>query len=519
MSTDVRTADIAMTPLASVRIANEIAVRASREVSIRALSATVVRHCQDIPGEGPRLIAEWVRENILYTQEAPGEEILQGPMGTLPWWLEIANAPEHVLGPMQSLGGVHRFQGAGTGDCDDLATLWASMCRSLGLSAYVVGMGDADSDGFYHAIGTCDGKFYELSLDHTYGATRRPALIASIPPRTRLVWWDAVAGSYVNGGTPRGMSGRPRRKRRRQRRALTSGMRTMAGGRRIQGEDVVNAGAAVADGMRQAGIPLDSSVFGDTVFASAVGGIARDASVAAGVATSVATSVATATAVASSAVPIIGWIVAGVIFAGLASVRVGRAMKYRNRASDYGRHYVDIRDTVCTICQVPDALRPLLASRIDEVIPRAAGTYGMRGRGSRTVRQAQFLNAQPRAPFTWSTGSSASWDGVFEVFRRTSSPNEKMAQVMLAHRNSVKQLGIALAGVNLRERRRALSMLFQEFLGPDSITAFRGWLDPDYLQGQPAPERLSPGSSFNFTKVLPYAALAVGGLVIAKGFS
>jgi hypothetical protein len=505
--------DVAMTPLASVRIANEIADKSSQEVAIRALAATIVRGCRDVPGEGPRLIAEWVRVNILYTQETPGKEILQGPMGTLPWNLRVPNPPELTLGSGQSLGQVHQFRGAGTGDCDDLATLWAALCRAVGLRAFVVGMGTEGEQGFFHAIGMCSGIYYELSLDQTYGANERPVVIQRMPPRTRLVWWDVESGRYVDArGTMQGMSRFAPTRRRFRRSGRVRRASGMAGTTPEQVQDITNA---VFSGAQAAGLPLDGSLFGDTLVASAIGGAVKDVVAATGAMGS-AMGIATAAGASAAAVPIIGWIVAGVVLAGLASMRAGKAMKYRNRAVDYANQYVHLRDTVCDIVAVPDALRPLLQLRLDEAIPHACGSWDMKGKKTKRLKQAQWLSVKPKKGFAWANGSTASRNGVFETLRGVAEHNVRQAQVMLSHRNATKQLGMALAVVNTQQRRRALGLLFRQFLGPESIVAFRGWIPEDVEQGEPPSQATVAGSGISLTQGVTIAAMAVGGLVLAK---
>jgi hypothetical protein len=518
--------DLAMTPLASVRIANEIADRASQEVAIRALAATIVGGCNNIPQDGPRLIAAWVRANILYTQETPGKEILQGPMGTLPWHLRVTNPPELTLSGAHSLGEVHQFRGAGTGDCDDLATLWAALCRAVGLRAFVVGMGRENALGFFHAIGMCNGTFYELSLDQTYGADKRPIIIERMPPRTRLVWWDCESEKYCGngrstpmGGTARMRFGRRMRRIRQRRSVVQQGMAGKGGGG-VTVAGVQQAGdvaGQVLAGARAAGLPLDGSLFGDTAAASAIGGITADIASAAATFGST-TAIATAAGASAAAVPIIGWIVAACIFAGLASMRAGKAMKFRNRAVDYGNQYVHLRDVVCDIVSVPNELRPLLALRLDEAIPMACGTRdSFTGRKGKKLRHAQWLNVKPKAPWSWTNGGTERRNGVFEATRGVSNFNQKQASIMQAHRNCIEQLGRGLAVVNTRERKRALGLLFRQLLGPDSVTAFRGWIPEVTEQGEPPSQAVSSSMfGLTMTQGLTIAAVAVGGLVLAK---
>lgn len=161
-----------------VREANRIAASTAQDYEIRALGAHIVRELRDVRRDGPLAIAEWVRANIIYTQEAPGLEVIQGPHHTLPWWMQ--------LGPI-------RFRGAGTGDCDDLATTWAALCRSVGLNAHVAGLRTSGSRAFYHAVGYCDGQWYELSRDETYGGIPRGPVMHGLPDRTVAYVYDPIA--------------------------------------------------------------------------------------------------------------------------------------------------------------------------------------------------------------------------------------------------------------------------------------------------------------------------------------
>jgi hypothetical protein len=541
MDTSVKSVDITMTPLGSVKIANQIADRSSMEVPIRALAATIIYKCQDVPTHGPRLIAEWVRANILYTHESVGKELLQGPMGTLPWWLTVPHDPVQTLGGQHNLGKVHQFQGAGTGDCDDLSILWAALCRSIGCEAYVVGLGQNGAQGFFHAIGLCQGRFYELSLDHTYGNNKRPVIIGSFPSNTHCVWFDPMTDSYYRVSSGQNMATRAAKFAPAM---MGDGQTATTGRRRVSPDDVRAAGDLMLAGMSEAGLAFDAGLFGDSSAGAAIGAIAADVGTTASLTASILStgigggaaaaaggaaaagsaaasaaaaggSAATATAAAagSAAVPIVGWIIAGCILAGLVTMRVGKTAKYQNRSVDYHNRYVALRNVVLDISGIPHELRPLLALRLDEVIPHACGSYNLKGGGSRIVRQAQLFDVTPPRPFTWSTGSSSRWAGVHEVFRGKGDPNVKRSQVMHAHRNSMEQLARSLAVVNMRERKLALSMLFQQFLGPKSIEAFRGWLPTD-LPPPPMFDTSSPPAPTKY--VLPIAAVAIGGLALLK---
>lgn len=168
---NLRSTDAYMTPEDTVRTANELAYRFSPDAPLRALAASIVGNVQDVRSEAPVRIAAWVRANIRYFQESPGIENLQGPYTTLP--------------PSASVGGF-QFEGTGVGDCDDLAILFATLCRAVGLHGYVAAISPHpyDGRGFVHALGYCrdNRKFYELSRDETYGGIPGKPLEFSAPP-------------------------------------------------------------------------------------------------------------------------------------------------------------------------------------------------------------------------------------------------------------------------------------------------------------------------------------------------
>jgi hypothetical protein len=152
----------------TVEVANQLAQRFSQDAPMRALAARILEGCQDVHGEGPPRIAKWVRENVMYLQETPSVEILQGPYTTLPAGLAI---------------GSFVFEGTGAGDCDDLSILFATICRAAGLEGFVAGLAwEKDPDDFFHAVGYCNGNFYELSKDEPYGGMAGKQLIASTLP-------------------------------------------------------------------------------------------------------------------------------------------------------------------------------------------------------------------------------------------------------------------------------------------------------------------------------------------------
>jgi hypothetical protein len=175
-----------MTPEATVRAANELAHRSAPEAALRALAAQIVHGVSDVRREAPQKIAEWIRANVRYFQESPGIETLQGPFTTLPSTLRVGN---------------FQFSGNGVGDCDDLAILFATLCRAIGLHGYVAAIAPHpyDGGGFMHAIGYCrdSRRFYELSKDEAYGGIpNKPVEILAPPVGTSATYFCPVEGVY-----------------------------------------------------------------------------------------------------------------------------------------------------------------------------------------------------------------------------------------------------------------------------------------------------------------------------------
>lgn len=133
-----------VTPIERVKLANNMAVDASRDSQMREVATIITRGMRNVPQRAPAVIARWIRRNMSYRQESPGIEILQGPYHSL---------RHKVI------------------DCDDGAILWVTLTRALGLETYFAGAGlNAQPGILYHAIGydAGTGLHYELSVDHTY---------------------------------------------------------------------------------------------------------------------------------------------------------------------------------------------------------------------------------------------------------------------------------------------------------------------------------------------------------------
>lgn len=160
----------------TVQAANEVAHMRSMDAPIRALASSIVGDLSEAKSQVPMRVAVWIRKNVKYTQETPMVEILQGPYRTLGPTIKV----QTPMGPFQ-------FRGVGTGDCDDLSILFATLCRSVGVEAFLAGIAKTNRpDGFFHAMGYCNGMFYELSKDGPYGG-RGGEQIASEAPYENIV--------------------------------------------------------------------------------------------------------------------------------------------------------------------------------------------------------------------------------------------------------------------------------------------------------------------------------------------
>lgn len=176
-----------LTTRQTVQAANQIAQVRSMDAPIRALACKIVGNMNHAPSEAPMRIAVWIRENVRYTQETPMVEILQGPYRTLGDTVRV----QTPMGPFQ-------FRGTGTGDCDDLSILFACLCRSIGIQAYLAGIAKSNKpDSFFHAMGYCNGQFYELSKDAPYGGLGGKQIAARAPYKDIVAMiYDPVKGDY-----------------------------------------------------------------------------------------------------------------------------------------------------------------------------------------------------------------------------------------------------------------------------------------------------------------------------------
>lgn len=399
----LRHADIHGPPEYHVDVANAVAHEGARTTQVRALAARIARGLRDVPAEAPVAVADWIRKNVLYTQEAAGEEILQGPLTTLR---------------------------VGTGDCDDLVILWASLLRALGLPAQLAGLRRPGADGFYHAVGYLDGRYYELSLDHTYGAPRRPVHMTGIPAGHAAYTSDPLSGEGgYSGGMGKGPDG--------------AALNAVAG--------------------------IDTSLFGNGRVADAANFVVRSAAV---------SSSAMSAAASLSAAPPVGTVVAAAAFAGMFALTLARKGKLRRRGRMRGNEVVRYADLCAQIMGARNEREfHQYRAGLIEAIPHMAGTFGLKGRRTRKVRIATYQDWKPREGAVWADGTARWRMGVFEVYRRKSGGAEKAEQVMVAHRNTARAFLEGVSQLPLRQRREAFAAMVQTYLGTRAMRAYP-WLRP-----------------------------------------
>lgn len=437
---------VTFTPLSSVKVANEVARDTSAEPAVRQIAASIVRGCRDVPRLGPELIARWIRRNIQYTQEAYGQEIIQGPVTTIT---------------------------LRTGDCDDLATTWAALCRSVGLPAVVVGLTD-NGTSFFHAVGydPMNRRLVELSKDWTYGGHRRGHAMAGLPSGSAGMYWDPEESRFVqlrdHEGAPAlsGMRG-PRHGDGANLSPAEIGAQLQAAGIRIDPEMLrvtPTLSAGVDLGVRAAGAAASATAT-VAAAAAAVGGVSAAGS-------------ALGAAAAMAAAPPAGTIVAAAAIMGVLAAALVRRGKLRKSARQAAVDVAALVDAVTALSAPPDqASADALRTRLLEVIPHLSETYGERGRRTRRVRIAAFVDARPYGAARWTDGSQRARMGVFEVFRNAGNGSQKMDATMAAHVATLRSIGQSLSQVPLAERRAALAVAIVSTLGSGGLSGL-GWLYP-----------------------------------------
>lgn len=188
-----------MTPWKRLAAANERGMWHGMDPPLRELAAFVSSDASDVRTEGAAEVARWIRSRMVYAQEAPGVELLQGPYDSL------------------------RYK---TTDCDDAGILFLSLTRAIGLTTYMAGIAmQEDIYTLIHAVGWqgaldlededgfSPGIYYELINDSRYGGTRSglqfllPAGYAGViytpEPDIKGYWQDDGQGFYKVEGEPR----------------------------------------------------------------------------------------------------------------------------------------------------------------------------------------------------------------------------------------------------------------------------------------------------------------------------
>ena len=165
---------------ATVAMAGRLAHDASRDHRLRELATRITAGVLRVDVNGEEAIGEWVRKTIRYRQETPGVEILQGPYTTLK---------------------------TRVGDCDDLAILWVTLCRSIGIHATFAGVRAKGSSEYAHAMGYLPDErtFVELTDDRAYGGRRLPLLSGKLPAGYEALYYDEASERLrpaLEGGAP-----------------------------------------------------------------------------------------------------------------------------------------------------------------------------------------------------------------------------------------------------------------------------------------------------------------------------
>ncbi len=410
----LRSVDVRMTPRASVRLANQLAHRAALEPHVRALAASIVSDLDDVPGEGPRAIGHWIRENIQYTKEAVGREILQGPNHTL---------------------------STRTGDCDDLAILFAALCQSIGLRAGVVGLRHKRAKGFFHAVGWAHGQMYELSKDHTYGPASepRPLLMTGVP--------DGVEGYTFDAGK--------------------NAWHTLNMKGAVSYGKAEEAYQQVDGALQSLGIDLGGMLEGDPYKRGARGRAVGRGLIAVG-----GTAVKAFRAAKENGIPATyAAIIAAAAAVGKAASLGIKAAIIRRRARDRGNEVNYLIDSIAELVSPPSAFASsTVETRLYEAIPILTGTKNRRGKGSRRIQVASMEDRAPKGGSRWSDGSSKTRRGVYDTFRRSGNGADKMQAVTAGHVNALVVLGGSLARLPLAKRRETLALLFLSTIGSAGLT-------------------------------------------------
>jgi len=452
--------NVAYSPAQYVKAANLIASVASQDAPLRALASHIVGAQGAAPvGRYPLLLAEWIRRNVRYAQEQG--EIIQGPMHTLP----------HMrIGPW-TIGG------AGVGDCDDLVTTWASLCRALGLPAYLVGVGPA-RDQLRHAVGFCRGEWYELTDCRAYGCPPTRTMGVAYPRNWIAYTYDPDSRQWVS--LTDHVAEAP---------AATMG--------------AVPDSEAVLGQIEAAGVQLTDLAgpgrAGDAIRAGL--GAAGTAASAAGTAASLASTLG----MSAAATPVVGWIAAGAALVGVGIGALIKRGKVRRKTFRSGLEVDTLLGAILEIMRLEGEDRTWIKLRLWELIPRMAGT---------DVPLATFDRHRISAPFTWADGTAGRRAGVAQAVKT----KKQEGQVLQQHVATLETLAQSLASVPLDQRKGALRVAVQTFLAPTALDGRVGELLPEYIPAAGVDSGASSDENADRKKkpplwLLPVAAAIVSALV------
>jgi len=427
---------VSYTPAGYVKAANLIAALSSQDAPLRALAAHIVGPQGAAPvGRYPLILAEWVRKNIRYAQEQG--EVIQGPMHTLP----------HIqIGPW-TIGG------AGVGDCDDLVTTWAALCRALGVQAWLVGVGPSDRN-LQHAVGFAGGEWYELTDCPDYGCPRTRSMGVAFPRSWRAICYCPDARRWIT---------------------LTD---YVAAAPSATMGDLSDA-EGVLTSVESAGTQV-AGLIGPGGLRDAVGAGLRAAGTAAQAA-GTATSIAATLAKNSAAVPVIGWAVAG---AALIAVGVGALIKSGKVKRATLRSGLAIEDWIKTIVTLSGATatedQAWINVRLWQLIPKMAGT----GVELATYDAKRLPSDRPQR---WVSGQPGSKKGVQQSKRSKKEEGEVLQQ----HVAAAQSFAGNLASLPLIERQGAIRLALDTFLGPGAVSGRVGELLPRFIPPLPdSPDRV-----------------------------
>ena len=448
--------NVAYTPQQYVKAANLIAAMSSQDAPLRALASHIVGAQGAAPvGRYPLLLAEWVRQNVRYAQEQG--EVIQGPMHTLP----------HLrIGPW-TIGG------AGVGDCDDLVTTWAALCRALGVPAYLVGVGP-ETDKLRHAVGYCRGEWYELTDCRAYGCPPTRTMGVAYPRTWIAYTYDPDRRAWVD--LTHDVADAP---------AATMGQ--------------VPDSEAVLGHLQSAGVEIaDVAGPGGASDALRAGlGAVGTAASAAGTAASVASTLG----LSAAAVPVVGWVVAGAALVGVGIGALIKRGKVRRKTFRGGLEVENLIKAILQILRVEGDDAKWIQIRLWELIPKMAGT---------DVPLATYERQNVRSPFAWSDGSTGRRAGVAQAVKSKKQEGEVLQQ----HVGTLKTLGQSMASVPLIERQGALRLALTTYLGPDSVTGRVGELLPEFIPPQTL-DSARPDGETEHKKASPLWLLPVAAVILS----